>query len=158
MRAVDALGLRFPSPEMVTTAAALFEPAAQWACGPERRGTESESGRFRITVGPGVVRLGWTNPVRAEKAAERAVGHHQRDVDDAKLQVRNDLALANGDDDQAVVSSTRRSHTAPDHRSVDSVITKWSRKSRSAMCRSSAELDYSPLVQSGRVPAMVTLT
>jgi hypothetical protein len=158
MRAVDALGLRFPSPEMVTTAAALFEPAAPWACGPEHRGAESESGRFRITVGPGVVRLGWTTPVRAEKAAERAVGHHQRDVDDAKLQVRNDLALANGDDDQAVVSSTRRSHTAPDHRSVGSVITKWSRKSRSAMCRTFAELDYSPLVESGRVPAMVTLT
>jgi hypothetical protein len=33
MRAVDALGLRFPSPEMVATAAALFEPAAPWACG-----------------------------------------------------------------------------------------------------------------------------
>jgi hypothetical protein len=158
LRAIDALGLRFPSPEMVTAAAALFEPAAAWACGPGRRGTEPESGRFRITVGPGVVRLGWTNPVRAEKTAERAVGHHQRDVDDAMLQVRNDLALAAGDGDQAVVSSTRRSNTAPDHRHGGSVITEWSRKSRSAMCRTFSELDYSPLVESGRVPAMVTLT
>ncbi|MCQ4362445.1 hypothetical protein KQR54_15120 [Mycobacterium gordonae] len=158
LRAIDALGLRFPSPEMVTAAAALFEPAAPWACGPDRRDTEPESGRFRITVGPGVVRLGWTNPVRAEKAAERAVGHHQRDVDDAKLQVRSDLALAAGNDDQAVVSSTRRSATAPDQRYTGGVITEWSRKSRSAMCRTFAELDYSPLVESGRVPAMVTLT
>jgi hypothetical protein len=158
LRAVDALGLRFPSPEMVTAAAALFEPAAPWACGPGRRGTESESGRFRITVGPGVVRLGWTNPVRVAKAAERAVGHHQRDVDDAKLQVRNDLALTAGNDDQAVVSSTRRSSTALDHRGPSGVINEWSRKSRSAMCRTFAELDYSPLVESGRVPAMVTLT
>jgi hypothetical protein len=158
LRAIDALGLRFPSPEMVTAVAALFEPAAPWACGPARRGTEPESGRFRITIGPGVVRLGWTSPVRAEKTAERAVGHHQRDVDDAKLQVRNDLALAAGDDDQAVVSSTRRSNTAPDRRSAGSVITEWSRKSRSAMCRTFAELDYSSLVESGRVPAMVTLT
>lgn len=158
LRAIDALGLRFPRPEMVAAAAALFEPAAPWACGRGRRGTERDSGRFRITVGPGVVRLGWTNPVRAEKAAELAVGHHQRDVEDAKLQIRDDLARTGGSDDQAVVSSTRRSATAPDQRYTGGVITEWSRKSRSAMCRTFAELDYSPLVDSGRVPAMVTLT
>ncbi|MCH9736300.1 MAG: hypothetical protein K0U78_17395 [Actinomycetia bacterium] len=158
LRAIDALGLRFPSPEMVTAAAALFEPAAPWASGPGRRGTEPESGRFRITVGPGVVRLGWTNPVRVEKAAERAVGHHQRDVEDAKLQVKDELAAIAEDGDQAVVSSTRRSNSKADHRGSGAVITEWSRKSRSAMCRTFAELDYSPLVASGRVPAMVTLT
>lgn len=135
LRAIDALGLRFPSPEMVTAAAALFEPAAAWACGPGRRGTAPESGRFRITVGPGVVRLGWTNPVRAEKTAERAVGHHQRDVDDAMLHVRNDMALAAGDGDQSVVSSTRRSPTENNQHGTGGVITEWSRKSRSAMCR-----------------------
>jgi hypothetical protein len=156
--AIDALGLRFPNPEMVTAAAALFEPAAPWACGSDRLGAEPESGRFRITIGPGVVRLGWTNPVRAEKTAERAVSHHQRDVDDAKFHVRNDLALTDGDDDQAVVSSTRRSPTEDDQRGTGGVITEWSRKSRSAMCRTFAELDYTPLVDSGRVPAMVTLT
>ncbi len=37
-------------------------------------------------------------------------------------------------------------------------ITEWSRKSRAAMCRTFAELDYTPLVECGRVPAMVTLT
>ncbi len=121
LRAIDALGLRFPSPEMVTAAAALFEPAAPWASGPGRRGTEPESGRFRITVGPGVVRLGWTNPVRAEKTAERAVGHHQRDVDDAKLHVRNDVALTAGDGNQAVVSLTRRSPTENDQHSSGGV-------------------------------------
>lgn len=158
LRAIDALGLRFPSPEMVAAAAALFEPAAPWACGPGRRGTEPESGRFRITVGPGVVRLGWTNLVRIEKTGERAVGHHQRDVDDAKYHVRNDLAGNAGNGDQAVGSLTRRSLTENDHPGTGGVITEWSRKSRSAMCRSFAELDYSPLVESGRVPAMVTLT
>jgi hypothetical protein len=50
---------------MVAAAAALFEPADPWACGPDRRGIEPESGRFRITIGPGVVRLSWTNPVNA---------------------------------------------------------------------------------------------
>lgn len=158
LRAIDALGLRFPSREMVTAAAALFDPAAPWACGAGRRGVEPESGRFRIVVGPGVVRLGWTNPVRTEKAAERTVSQHQRDVDDAKFQVRSDIELSPGHGDQAVVSSTRRSTTDKDKCGSGRVITEWSRKSRSSMCRTFAELDYAPLVESGRVPAMVTLT
>lgn len=156
LRAVDALHLRFPTPEMVAAAAALFEPAAPWASGRARRGVEPESGRFRITVGPGVVRLSWTNPVRVEKTAERGVARHQRDVDDAELRVRSDLAA--GDDHQAVVSLTRRSPTASEQPVTGAVITEWSRKSRSSMCRTFAELDYSPLMESGRVPAMVTLT
>ncbi len=158
LRAIDALGLRFPSPEMVTAAAALFEPAAPWACGAERRGVEPESGRFRIYIGPGVVRLGWTNPVRAEKSAERSVSHHQRDVDDAEFHVRRDLEGHVGHGDRAVGSSIRRSLTGSDQPGTGGVITEWSRKSRSSMCRTFAELDYSPLVESGRVPAMVTLT
>ncbi len=60
VRAVDALGLRFPSPDMVSAAAALFEPAETWAGGPAHRGTEPESGRFHIAVGPDFVRLRWT--------------------------------------------------------------------------------------------------
>ena len=128
------------------------------ARGPGRRGVEPESGRFRISIGPGVVRLGWTNPVRAELTSERAVSHHQRDVDDAKFHVRNDLECVARHGDRAVVSSTRRSHTEDDQRISGGVITEWSRKSRSSMCRTFAELDYSPLVESGRVPAMITLT
>lgn len=158
LRASEALGLRFPSPQMVAAAAAMFEPADPWACGPGRRGIEPESGRFRITIGPGVVRLSWTNPVRAEKAVERAVHRHQRDVDDAKLKIRSDLDSSGDHSDRAVVSSTRRSPTDTDRCGSGGVITEWSRKSRSAMCRTFAELDYSPLVESGRVPAMVTLT
>ncbi|WP_448510112.1 rolling circle replication-associated protein [Mycolicibacterium thermoresistibile] len=123
LRAIDALGLRFPSPEMVTAAAALFEPAPPWARGPGCRGTEPESGRFRISIGPGVVRLGWTNPARAEKAAEGAVGHHQRDVDDAKYHVRNDLERDVRHDDQAVGPLTRRSPTGNDQSSTGGVIT-----------------------------------
>ncbi|OBH12341.1 hypothetical protein A9X04_17340 [Mycobacterium sp. E3247] len=158
LRAIDALGLRFPSPEMVAAAAALFEPAAPWASGPARRGAEPESGRFRITVGPGVVRLSWTNPVRIEKTAERGVAHHQRDVDDAAFHVRRDLNGDAGHGDRAVGSSIRRSLTASEQPGTGAAITEWSRKSRSSMCRTFAELDYSPLVESGRVPAMVTLT
>jgi hypothetical protein len=135
--AADALRLRFPRPDLVASAAALFDRAQPWAHGRERLGEEPESGRFRIMVGPGVVRLGWTNPVRAEKACERAVDRHQLDV---ATEV-----------DRAKIG---RGKSDPPGR----VITEWSRKSRAAMCRAFAELDYTPLVESGRVPAMVTLT
>nr|WP_224148395.1 hypothetical protein [Mycobacterium avium] len=84
-----------------------------------------------------MVRLGWTNPVRAEKASERAVKHHQVDVAAEKYRIK-----------------TGRDMADPPGRA----ITEWSRKSRAAMCRTFAELDYTPLVESGRVPAMVTLT
>lgn len=137
LSAADALGLRFPSPELVASAAALFEPAQPWACGGDRRGAEPESGRFRISIGPGVVRLGWTRPVRAEKASERAVKRHRLDV-----AIEVDRVKAGRD----IPEPPRR------------MITEWSRKSRAAMCRTFAELDYTPLVESGRVPAMVTLT
>ena len=42
--AADALGLRFPSPDLVATAAALFEPTEPWAHGRDRQGVEPESG------------------------------------------------------------------------------------------------------------------
>lgn len=135
--AADALRLRFPSPEMVASAAALFEPATPWAHGRDRLGIEPASGRFRITVGPGVVRLSWANPVRAERSAERGVDQH-----------RFDVAV----EEDRIKSS--RDEADPPGRS----ITEWSRKSRATMCRTFAELDYTPLVESGRVPAMVTLT
>ena len=137
LSAADALGLRFPSPDLVASAAALFERAQPWAHGRDRLGVEPESGRFRITIGPGVVRLGWTNPVRAEKASERAVNRHRLDVAPRWTALR-----------PAVTCLTR----------LGRAITEWSRKSRAAMCRTFAELDYTPLVECGRVPAMVTLT
>jgi len=137
LSAADALGLRFPSPDMVASAAALFESAEPWALGRDRLGIEPESGRFRITIGPGVVRLGWTNPVRAEKASERAVNRHRLDVADE-------------------VDRIKAGRDMPDP--PGRAITEWSRKSRAAMCRTFAEIDYTPLVESGRVPAMVTLT
>lgn len=121
--AADALKLRFPSPEMVASAAALFERAEPWAIGRDPRGVEPESGRFRITVGPGVVRLSWANPVRAERSAEREVDRHRFDV-----AVEEDRIKSGRDE----ADSAGRS------------ITEWSRKSRAAMCRTFAELDYSP--------------
>ncbi|BBB40168.1 hypothetical protein MASB_07340 [Mycobacteroides abscessus subsp. bolletii BD] len=157
-RAVDALGMRFPSPEMVASAAALFDKALPWASDRGRLGTEPESGRFRIAVGPGVIRLGWTNPVRAAKASQRALARHELDVADWQHRINDLLAKASRLDARAVVTVSRRSLTDIAPGRTGRVITNWSRKSRSAMCRTFAELDYTPLVESGRIPAMVTLT
>ncbi len=157
-RAADALGMRFPSPEMVASAAALFDRALPWATDRGRRGVEPESGRFRITLGPGVIRLGWTNPVRKEKASQRAAQRHHLDVADWQHRVNDLLANACRLDAQAVVTVSRRSLTDIAPGPTGRVITSWSRKSRSAMCRTFAELDYTPLVESGRIPAMVTFT
>lgn len=137
LSAADALGLRFPSSDLVASAAALFEPAQPWGDGQGRVGVEPESGRFRITVGPGVVRLGWTSPIRAEKASERAVNRHRLDVAAEEDRIKTGRDMSNP---------------------PDRTIIEWSRKSRAAMCRTFAELDYTPLVECGRVPAMVTLT
>jgi hypothetical protein len=122
---------------LVASAAALFERAQSWAHGRDRLGVEPESGRFRITIGPGVVRLGWTNPVRAEKASERVVKRHRLDI-------------------ATEVDFVKSGQDIPDP--PGRAITEWSRKSRAAMCRTFAELDYTPLVECGRVPTMVTLT
>jgi hypothetical protein len=121
----------------VAAAAALFEPAQPWAGGQDRLGVEPESGRSRITIGPGVVRLSWKNPIRAEKASERAVKRHRLDVANEIDRIKADREMSN-----------------PPGRA----ISEWSRKSRAAMCRTFAELDYKPLLECGRVPAMVTLT
>jgi hypothetical protein len=137
LSAADALGLRFPRPKRMAWAAALFERAQPWAHGRDRLSVEPESGRFRITVGPGVVRLTWTNPVRAEKASERAANRHRLDVATAVDRIK------------------AGSHVS---KPTGRAITGWSRRSRAAMCRTFAELDYTPLVESGRVPALVTLT
>jgi hypothetical protein len=150
--------MRFPSPEMVASAAALFDRAVPWAADRDRLGTEPESGRFRITVGPGVIRLGWTNPVRKEKSSQRGVERHELDVADWQHRVNDLLAKASRLDAQAVVTVSRRSLTDIAPGRTGRVITAWSRKSRSAMCRTFAELDYNPLLESGRIPAMVTLT
>jgi hypothetical protein len=46
LSAANALGLRFPSPDFVTSAAALFERAQPWAHGRDRLAVEPESGQF----------------------------------------------------------------------------------------------------------------
>ena len=136
--AEDAVVLRYPSSTAVASTASLFRAAAPWAEGRELRGEQTETLTCRVHIGPGVVQLSSQNPVRAARSAERKVRHHELDVADHEWHVTNGSAVPAFEDQRS--------------------ITDWSRKSRSNMCKTLASLDYSPLVDGGRTPAMVTLT
>ncbi|MBE5429214.1 hypothetical protein E3G47_000780 [Mycobacteroides abscessus] len=147
---LPVVGLRFPSPELVTSAAAMFpglevEPAA-WAR------------RFRVEIAPGAVRLLTQSGAVAStidagsRSGERRQSRDRARVDDDVHGERVDqIGSALGG--ATVVESTMTPSDC-----AGRSITEWSRKSRSAMCRAFAQLDYTPIIASGRVPAMVTLT
>jgi hypothetical protein len=80
------------------------------------------------------------------------------DVDHWQIRVKDLLAAACRLDTHAVVAvaQCKLGGIAPGRSGRR--VTQWSRKSRTAMCRTFAELDYTPLVDDGRVPAMITLT
>jgi hypothetical protein len=134
----DAVVLSYPSSTMVASTASLFRVATPWAEGRALRGEQAESLTCRVHIGPGVVQLSSQNPVRAARSAERKVRHHEGDVADHEWHVKHGSAVPAFEDQRS--------------------ITEWSRKSRSNMCKTLASLDYSPLVDGGRTPAMVTLT
>ena len=127
---LDLWSSGFPSTELVRVAAAMFEryPVPTGDMRDERRS-------FRVAVAPGVVALAQRDPVRAERAADRAMDRRRKEVDlRAAGMVDDDGARGRGD------------------------VTYWSAKSRARMCRTLASLDYGPIVDNGALPAMVTLT
>ena len=161
LRAVDAMGLRFPSPESATAAAALFEPAAPWACGPGRRGIEPESGQRSPHQRRPLVSCGSGGPI---PSGPKKPPNGPSLITNVTLRMRS---CESGTTSPSLPGTVIRPSAFFDmngqlcgkrpapfwwchHRVVP--------KSRSTMCRTFAELDYSPLVESGRVPAMVTLT
>jgi hypothetical protein len=141
--------LRFPSPELVASAAAMFPGLAVEPAASDRR--------FRVEIGPGAVRLLTRSGAvvstvdAASRSGERQQRRHRARIDDVVHVERvNQIAESLG---AVVVESSVTPEGCPGRS-----ITEWSRKSRAAMCRAFAQLDYTPIVASGRVPAMVTLT
>lgn len=116
---------------------------------PDDSGVQPEGGRFHLLIAPGLVKLGWTRPVRIEKSSERAATHtHWLSVAAEEAELRSvvaDVGWQDGPGSRRMEGASRE-------------ITHWSRKSRTNMCRSLAEYDYTPIVGRGRIPAMVTLT
>jgi hypothetical protein len=116
---------RFPSPDLVAAAAAMFPQRLPWG--------GHEGPRPLVTVGPGVISVGWPDVSRAERSAERAEDRRRTDVDLAAMFGRPELAPSR-------------------------VIEGWSSKSRARMVRTLAELDYGPLLGLGLRLPMTTLT
>lgn len=90
------------------------------------------SERFGMVIAPGVVRL-----VTGDSALDTGAAFSTR-PDPVELAAKPSL------------TESRPQPREP--------IAAWSQKSRSRMIRVFAELDYSPLLTSGRLPAMITLT
>lgn len=123
----------FPSPEMVDAAAALLPAVA------EAPGTLAEGPRWELTVGPGIFAVACHDWSRRERTAEKQRAAHTKDVD-------------------AAVAAFVETGEWPERPPPRTSITSWSRKSRANMVRRLCELDYTPLLGQGRLPAMVTLT
>jgi hypothetical protein len=162
---------RFPSAEMIDAAASMFPPArsaagtrfrnrvdVQWedgrVCGSRVSPVGEEyrdlfEGQWpRLIIAPGMVRFARQDDVRAERAA-----------------------VAAADRESAEAVAYRRDHYAwhyapmvflEDYQllSIDRTrfISAWSRKSRSSLRRMIASLDLTVLLESERIPGMLTLT
>lgn len=122
----------FPGADLVSAAAGLFPRRCEPWDG-------HEGPRPRVVIGPGVIALAAPDLARRERAAERAITRRRAQVG----------ALA-------AYLSARGAFPVPPSPSRE--ITGWSRKSRARMVRRLAEIDWSPLIGPGRVPAMITLT
>lgn len=178
------LSARFPSPELVQSAAAMFartEPAPVVPfIGPLpvlARRTVLEGRRFFVTVGPGTVGLQVLDRARAERRKDSPSSHVGSDpglidVDPLAVGVPvgpgyiaplSDIDL--GRLEQTRNQSRRELVLMPDlSMSVPSgelrpraPVVEWSRKSRVNLRRCLLELDYRPMFARG-VPAMITLT
>ncbi|MCD2191463.1 rolling circle replication-associated protein [Actinomycetospora soli] len=123
----------FPSPELVDAAAAML-PAVR-----EEPGTLAEGPRWELTVGPGIFAVACRDWSKRERTEERARSARVKDVD-------------------AAVAAFVATGEWPEPPTPRTAITSWSRKSRANMVRRLCELDYTPLYEGGRLPAMVTLT
>jgi hypothetical protein len=141
-------GLRFPTPDLVGAAAGLFPGLAVDPVASDRR--------FRILVAPGAVRLA-TRAGSVISTADDLSRSGERSCELARDRVDADVHAmrANGIAENlgATIIDRPESQTL-----LGRSIVEWSRKSRSAMCRTFAELDYTPIISSGRIPAMITLT
>lgn len=126
-------GALFPTKQGVLGAAATL-PGSPW---------QGEEGPVhRLVVSPGVIVLERPDLGKRERALERAEADRAHRVADLAVRLNSEAEFGELD---AGASGERR-------------IWEWSRKSRARMVRTLADLDYSPMLGAGQIPAMVTLT
>lgn len=121
----------YPTREQVAAAAATFPALPSW--------NGHEGPRARVTIGPGSVRVQRRNLARRERSGERAIVARQKKADMIAARL-----LATGELPRRPVPTRE--------------ITGWSAKSRTNMLLAISQLDFVPMMSSGRPAAMVTLT
>lgn len=172
----------FPSPQLVSEAAALF-PRAVMPAGPD--GVLTEGPRPYLRVGPGIVAVRSKDHARAERrpgnegAIERMglgdLGQRELTIVEGELldrvrqlhvpleqQSRYADLLASylkPCTDRCAVPCDLHPGELPGDPIPTRVITEWSRKSRSYMTEVLGLLDYTPMFEDpSRLPAMLTVT
>jgi hypothetical protein len=129
---------RLPSPRIATVES--IGVARTYVAAQVERWQGDEGPRWRVTISPGGMRLGRFSAMGENARAER-------DQDD----------LAGLWNDGQPRSYTEPMTMAPE-RAKRSVISAWSRESRTRMSYVLKTLDYSPLFENYGIPALVTLT
>jgi len=122
---------RWPSTQMLGSAAALFVPLDSW--------DGHEGPRARIEIAPGCIGVRRRDLARRERTYERATVARRRAADHAARRLRATGKL-------------------PERPSSQRRVTGWSRKSRANMVKALCQLDYGRFFHAGGQPGMVTLT
>lgn len=131
----------FPTPAELSIAAAEFAGRVTPWDG------RSEGKRARIVIAPGAVQLAVTDPGRAHARSEYLADKWNGSEDGTWAHM--DASTYDHDTGRFLGEGCGESGAQ---------IEGWSARSRSRMIHRLAELDYSPLVADGALPAMITLT
>ena len=121
----------FPEADSLQEAASKFDRLPAW--------DGHEGPRARITIAPGAVGVRRVDVARRERSKARAAAR--------RVKMIGELAA----------HLLKHGEFPPDH-VPQREITEWSRKSRANMTRALCEIDFRPMLNVGRPPAMVTLT
>lgn len=179
----DLWRTRFPEPDRVAEAEACYPAWPHPVKGLRELSAPYQTGPVpRLLISPGVLRIEVADLGRRAATDERArrkqaQARNQAVSDERYRQARVTWAALTALEilDPGVVGTYGWAPFARDRdeqlaRMVDQVklppvvklsqrvIAEWSRKSRSRMVRTFAELDYSAIVKSGRLPCFLTLT
>lgn len=135
---VETPALAFPTAQLVSAAASMFGRGPVW--------DGAEGRQFTFTISPGTVGVAMSDPARQERNNSDGLGNWSA--------LRAGMVL-DGEGDYWSDEDGPAFHDAPRTRQA---VTSWSSRSRARMTRRLAQLDWTPMYEEGRPPAMVTLT
>ena len=137
----------FPSPALLEAAAGLL-PALGRGSGRLRDKTVLTGDTWRVSISGGVIAVGTHDYAGAEKTRLKRERAEERAIRLATARAAKEPGLFDDEEEPDLDEAEP----------VRGLIREWTPKSRARMVRRLAEIDYGPLFETGRIPAMVTLT